>query len=197
MFRSDFLLCCWHLCDSSGQPIVRQQRAVAIAKQRPRAPEGRDHVKRQPCTIGNYEACDIHNSEDCLLFTPAGVCSSFFEYERDDDNGNCIYNERFCCPKCDPPLTAEEAEQMRRDYVELYEVALADGRLDEAEELKTELAEIDADTRRILPKASLIVSGRVATFASRITRHFRRAHSSSSICPQRRARSLAVDPEAS
>jgi hypothetical protein len=95
-----------------------------------------------------YEACDVRNSEHCKLFTPAGVCSSFFEYECDDDAGNCIYIERFCCPNCDPPLTEEEAVQMRMEFVESYEAALADGRLDDADYFKGQLSEIDADTRR-------------------------------------------------
>jgi hypothetical protein len=89
------------------------------------------------------EACDVRNSEDCLLFTPAGVCSTFYQ---DDEDGNVV--EQFCCPKCDPPLTEEEAEQMRREYVESYEAALVDGCLDDAEYFKEQIAEIDADTRR-------------------------------------------------
>ena len=90
-----------------------------------------------------YEACDVRNSEYCPLFTPAGVCSTFYQH---DEDGNVV--EQFCCPKCDPPLTEEEAEQMRREYVESYEAALVDGCLDDAEYFKEQIAEIDADTRR-------------------------------------------------
>ncbi len=86
-----------------------------------------------------YE-CTIHNSEECELFTTDPDC--FSEWE--DADG---VTHR-CCIACDPPLTEEEAVEMRREHVESYEAALAEGRLDDAEYLKGQIAEIDADTRR-------------------------------------------------
>ena len=90
-----------------------------------------------------YEACDVRNSEYCPLFTPAGVCSTFYQH---DEDGNVV--EQFCCPECDPPATEAGAEEMRADCVERYEAALVDGRPDDAEYYKEQIAEIDADTRR-------------------------------------------------
>jgi hypothetical protein len=84
--------------------------------------------------------CTIHNSEDCELFTTDP--SHFTEW--DDEDGV----KQRCCIACDPPLTEEEAEEMRREYVENYEAAMVDGCMDDAEYYKEQIAEIDADTRR-------------------------------------------------
>jgi hypothetical protein len=84
--------------------------------------------------------CTIHNHPDCELFTTDP--DRFSEW--DDKNGTV----QRCCIVCDPPLTEKETKEMRREYVESYEAALADGRLDDAEYYKEQIAEIDADTRR-------------------------------------------------
>jgi hypothetical protein len=84
-----------------------------------------------------YE-CTIHNHPNCELFTTDP--NRFSEWE----DG---VTQR-CCIMCDPPLTEEEVKEMRREYLESYEAALADGRLDDAEYFKGQIAEIDADTRR-------------------------------------------------
>jgi hypothetical protein len=91
-------------------------------------------------TAADLYPCTIHNSEYCELFTADP--NRFSQW--DDEDG---VTQR-CCIKCDPPLTEIEVVEMRAEYVESYEAALADGRLDDAEYFKGQITEIDADTRR-------------------------------------------------
>ena len=85
-------------------------------------------------------ACTVHNHPDCELFTDE---PNYFS-EWDDEDGTV----QRCCNFCDPPATEEEAVKMRKEAVAHYEVALADGSLDDAEYWREQIAEIDADTRR-------------------------------------------------
>lgn len=92
-----------------------------------------------------YE-CTIHNHPDCELFTTDPDRFSAWDYQ-EDDNRDVTARQR-CCNVCDPPLTEAEAVEMRADFTESYEDAIAAGRVDQAAYLKEQIAEIDADTRR-------------------------------------------------
>jgi hypothetical protein len=52
--------------------------------------------------MAQLEMCDVRNLPNCLLLTPVGHMSTFY-----DEDGN----ELLCCEECEMPMTeAEEAE---------------------------------------------------------------------------------------
>jgi hypothetical protein len=52
------------------------------------------------------EACDVRNSEDCELFTPAGHMYTFC-------NENGVF---LCCKNCEMPMTEAEEAEARAEF---------------------------------------------------------------------------------
>jgi hypothetical protein len=84
----------------------------------------------------SLEACEVRNSENCRLFTPIGSCSTMY-----DEDGNGY----LCCENC-CLLTDDEAPlyaEMNR-LMDAEEAAVAAGRIEEAAQLRQEIAALDA-----------------------------------------------------